>query len=54
MIDFRKEQQETDTDSREIANLCRMCGKCCLAIATAYTHDELIEMAKKDEKEAKT
>lgn len=53
MIDYKKEQQQNDTDSREIANLCLMCGKCCLAIATSYTHEELIEMSKKDEKEAK-
>ncbi|MEI8377943.1 MAG: YkgJ family cysteine cluster protein [bacterium] len=53
MIDYKKDQQETDTDSREIANLCQMCGKCCLAIVTAYKHEELIEMSKNDEKEAK-
>lgn len=52
-MDYKKEQQEKDTDSREIANLCLMCGKCCLAIATEYTHEKLIEMANKDEKEAK-
>jgi len=53
MMDYRKEQQSNDTDMREIADLCRMCGKCCEAIATIFTHEEIIEMAKKDEKEAK-
>lgn len=53
MIDYKKEKHQIDTDSRNIADLCIMCGKCCLAIATEYTYEELVEMTKKDEKEAK-
>lgn len=45
-------QKAVDTDSRNIAHLCIMCGKCCKAIATEYTHEEIVEMAKKNEKEA--
>jgi len=51
-IEYNKEQQKNDTDSRNIANLCLMCGKCCRAIATDYTHEELIEMSKEHKHEA--
>jgi len=47
-----KDTHSIDTDARNIAHLCIMCGKCCRAIATEYTHEEIIEMAKRDEKEA--
>lgn len=41
-----------DTDDRNIAHLCIMCGKCCKAICTEYTHEEIIKMAENNEKEA--
>lgn len=41
-----------DTDSRNIAHYCINCGKCCTVVATAYTHEEIIEMAEKKEQEA--
>ena len=50
--DFMKDKKTVDTDARNIAHLCIMCGKCCKAIVTEYSHDEIIEMAKKGEKEA--
>lgn len=53
MIDFKKESIDIDTDKRDIADLCNMCGKCCRSIVTEHTHQELVEMAKKDEREAK-
>lgn len=34
-------------------HLCKMCGQCCLAITTPYTHDELIELANEGQEEAK-
>lgn len=51
-MDYKKTSTEKDTDGRNIADLCRMCGQCCQAIATDFTHGELFEMAQKDEKEA--
>lgn len=33
--------------------LCNMCGKCCRAITTPYTHDELVELANSGQEEAK-
>jgi len=51
-MEYKTCLSEKDTDGRNIANLCVMCGQCCLAIATEYTHEQLIEMAKKGEKEA--
>lgn len=41
-----------DTDSKHIAHYCIRCGKCCTVLATSYTHEEIIEMAKKNEQEA--
>lgn len=52
VMDYKK-GQSNDTDARGIADLCLGCGKCCLAVVTPYTHEELVEMAKKDEQEAK-
>lgn len=34
-------------------HLCRMCGKCCKAITTPYTYDELVQLAKEGQEEAK-
>lgn len=34
-------------------HLCNMCGKCCRAITTPYTHEELVELAKQGQEEAK-
>ena len=34
-------------------HLCNMCGKCCKAITTPYTHEELIELASQGQEEAK-
>jgi len=34
-------------------HLCKMCGKCCKAIITPYTHDELVELANQGQEEAK-
>lgn len=52
-MDYKNTHTEKDTDGRSIADLCRMCGQCCQAIATDFTHEELLEMSKKNEKEAK-
>ncbi len=52
-MDYKKSYNEKDTDGRSIADLCRMCGQCCRAIATEFTHEELIKMSKNNEKEAK-
>jgi len=53
MTDYKKESCQNDTDSRKIADLCLGCGKCCEAVVTEFELEELIEMAKKDEREAK-
>lgn len=34
-------------------HLCKMCGKCCKAITTPYTHEELVKLAKEGQEEAK-
>lgn len=34
-------------------HLCKMCGKCCRAITTPYTHEELIQLANAGQEEAK-
>lgn len=34
-------------------HLCKMCGMCCKAITTPYTHEELVELAKDGQEEAK-
>ncbi len=34
-------------------HLCNMCGKCCKAITTPYTHEELVQLAKEGQEEAK-
>ncbi len=34
-------------------HLCKMCGKCCKAITTPYTHEELVQLAKEGQEEAK-
>ena len=34
-------------------HLCKMCGKCCKAITTPYTHEELIKYAQEGQDEAK-
>lgn len=34
-------------------HLCRMCGQCCSAITTPYTHAELVELANEGQEEAK-
>ena len=34
-------------------HLCKMCGKCCKAITTPYKHEELVELAKDGQEEAK-
>lgn len=34
-------------------HLCKMCGKCCKAITTPYTHEELVELAREGQEEAK-
>lgn len=52
-MDFKKNHNEKDTDGRNLADLCRMCGQCCQAIATDFSYEELLEMSQKDEKEAK-
>lgn len=52
MENFKKEQQDNDTESRNLGYLCNMCGKCCRGIATDYTYEELLEMKAKGEKEA--
>jgi Fe-S-cluster containining protein len=44
--------QVNDTDSRDIAYLCNMCGKCCRGIATDYTYEELLDMKENGEREA--
>ena len=33
-------------------HLCKMCGKCCKAITTPYTHEKLVELAKEGQEEA--
>ena len=34
-------------------HLCKMCGKCCKAITTPYTHEELVQLAAEGQEEAK-
>ena len=34
-------------------HLCKMCGKCCKAITTPYTHEELVKLAQEGQEEAK-
>ena len=34
-------------------HLCKMCGKCCKAITTPYTHEELVKLAAEGQEEAK-
>ena len=34
-------------------HLCKMCGKCCKAITTPYTHEELVQLANEGQEEAK-
>ena len=34
-------------------HLCLMCGKCCKAITTPYTHEELVQLANEGQEEAK-
>lgn len=34
-------------------HLCNMCGKCCRAITTPYSYEELVELAKEGQEEAK-
>ena len=34
-------------------HLCKMCGKCCKAITTPYTHQELVKLAQEGQEEAK-
>ena len=51
-MDCKTYSKENDTDARKIANLCRMCGQCCQAMATDFTYEELLTMSKEDKKEA--
>lgn len=34
-------------------HLCKMCGKCCKAITTFYTHEELMKLAQEGQDEAR-
>lgn len=34
-------------------HLCKMCGQCCIAITTPYTNDELVQLAKEGQEEAR-
>ena len=34
-------------------HLCNMCGKCCKAITTPYTYEELVELANQGQEEAR-
>lgn len=34
-------------------HLCNMCGKCCRAITTPYTHEELVKLANEGQEEAR-
>lgn len=34
-------------------HLCNMCGKCCKAITTPYTYEELVDLAKQGQEEAR-
>lgn len=34
-------------------HLCKMCGQCCSAITTPYTHEELVELSKEGQEEAR-
>ena len=34
-------------------HLCKMCGKCCRAISTLYSYEELIELASQGQEEAR-
>ena len=45
--------KSNDTDARNIADLCSRCGQCCMAIATDFTYEELVEMSKSNKQEAK-
>lgn len=50
-IEISKEPQAYSHDFPQ--HLCKMCGKCCKAITTPYTHEELVELAKEGQEEAK-
>ncbi len=50
-IDFSNEHHIYNQEFPQ--HLCNMCGKCCKAITTPYTHEQLIELAKEGQEEAK-
>jgi len=47
--DFQEDQPKEEFPQ----HLCNMCGKCCRSITTAFTHEELEELAKAGEEDAK-
>lgn len=50
-IEISKEPVEYLSDFPQ--HLCNMCGKCCKAITTPYSWEELVELAKQGQEEAK-
>lgn len=50
-IEISKETPEYSHDFPQ--HLCNMCGKCCKAITTPYTYEELQKLAKEGQEEAK-
>lgn len=45
--------QETTNKYDFPQHLCKMCGKCCKAITTPYTHEELVELTNQGQEEAR-
>lgn len=50
-IEINKETASYNQDFPQ--HLCKMCGKCCKAITTPYTYEELCDLAKDGQEEAK-
>jgi Fe-S-cluster containining protein len=52
--DYEKEIEEYQNSLDDFPQyLCRMCGRCCRSITTAYSHEELEELARLGNEEAK-
>lgn len=50
-MEFREEETSYNYDFPQ--HLCKMCGQCCKAITTIYTHEELVKLAEEGQEEAK-
>ena len=52
-MDFDISTDELGVIAERPQHLCKMCGKCCRAIVTHYTYEELVELSKQGQEEAR-